>query len=330
MNMKVVICDYEFPNVDPEREALKNIPDLEFIPAQCKTEEELIELTKDAEGVLNQWNYLTENVINNMKNCKVIATYGIGTDKINVEAASKKGIYVCNVPSYGTNEVANHALAMLMACSRQLVQYDRLIRKGQFGYPTLGKKLYRIEGQVVGLVGFGKIPRNLSRKLIDAFNMKVLAYDPFITEEFAKECGVEKVDLETLMKNSDFVSVHVPLTKETKYIIDEKMMRLMKPTAYLINCGRGAIVKEDDLSKVLKENVIAGAGIDVFEIEPIKTDDPLLQLDNVIVTPHSAYYTEESLYALQYGAAAEVARVLTGEKPISAVNQNAVDSILGK
>jgi D-3-phosphoglycerate dehydrogenase len=330
MNMKVVICDYEFPNVDPEREALKNIPDLEFIPAQCKTEEELIELTKDAEGVLNQWNYLTENVINNMKNCKVIATYGIGTDKINVEAASKKGIYVCNVPSYGTNEVANHALAMLMACSRQLVQYDRLIRKGQFGYPTLGKKLYRIEGQVVGLVGFGKIPRNLSRKLIDAFNMKVLAYDPFITEEFAKECGVEKVDLETLMKNSDFVSVHVPLTKETKYIIDEKMMRLMKPTAYLINCGRGAIVKEDDLAKVLKENVIAGAGIDVFEIEPIKTDDPLLQLDNVIVTPHSAYYTEESLYALQYGAAAEVARVLTGEKPISAVNQNAVDSILGK
>jgi D-3-phosphoglycerate dehydrogenase len=328
--MKVVICDYEFPNVDPEREALSTVKDLEFIPAQCKTEEELIELTKDAHGVLNQWNYLTENVINNMKNCKVIATYGIGTDKIDVAAASKQGIYVCNVPSYGTNEVANHAFAMLMACSRQIVQYDRLIRKGKFGYPTLGKKLYRLEGQTVGLIGFGKIPRNLSRKLIDAFGMKILAYDPFITEEFAKECGVVKADLETVMSESDFVSVHVPLTKETRYMIDEKMMRLMKPSAYLINCGRGAIVKEEDLVKVLKDGVIAGAGIDVFEIEPIEPNDPLLQLDNVIVTPHSAYYTEESLYALQYGAAAEVARVLNGEEPISAVNQKDVDEVLKK
>lgn len=329
--MKVVICDYEFENVEPEKEALKTVPDLEFIPdAQCKTEEEVIELTKDADGVLNQWNYITENVINNMKNCKVIATYGIGTDKINVEAATKKGIYVCNVPAYGTGEVANHAFSMILACSRQLVQYDRLIRQGKFGYPTLGKKLYRLDGQTVGVVGFGKIPRNLSRKLMDAFNMKILAYDPFITEEFAKECGVTKVDLETLMKESDFVSVHVPLTKETKYLIDEKMLRLMKPTAYLINCGRGAIVKEDDLARVLKDNAIAGAGIDVFEIEPIATDDPLMQLDNVIVTPHSAYYTEESLYALQYGAAAEVARVLNGEEPLSAVNRKAVDALLNK
>lgn len=329
--MKVVICDYEFENVEPEKEALKTVPNLEFFPdAQCKTEEELIELTKYADGVLNQWNHLTANVINKMENCKVIATYGIGTDKIDVEAATKKGIYVCNVPAYGTGEVANHAFSMILACSRQLVQYDRLIRQGKFGYPTLGKKLYRLDGQTVGLVGFGKIPRNLSRKLMDAFNMKVLAYDPFITEEFAKECGVTKVDLETLMKESDFVSIHVPLTKDTKYIIDEKMLRLMKPTAYLINCGRGAIVKEDDLAKVLKENVIAGAGIDVFEVEPISPNDPLMQLDNVIVTPHSAYYTEESLYALQYGAAAEVARVLKGEEPLSAVNKKQVDEILKK
>ena len=328
--MKVVICDYEFPNVDPERQALSSVPNLEFIPAQCKTEEELIELTKDADGVLNQWNHLTKNVIENMKKCKVIATYGIGTDKIDVDTASKKGIYVCNVPSYGTNEVANHAFSMILACSRQLVQYDKLIREGKFGYPTLGKKLYRVEGLTVGVVGFGKIPRNLSRKLMDAFNMKVLAYDPFITEEFAKECGATKVDLETLMKESDFISVHVPLTRETKYMINEKMLRLMKPTAYLINCGRGAIVKEDDLVKVLKDNVIAGAAIDVFEVEPITPDDPLLQFDNVIVTPHSAYYTEESLYALQYGAAAEVAKVLNGEEPVSAVNRKDVDVFLNK
>jgi len=328
--MKVVICDYEFPNVDPEREALKGVPNLEFVPAQCKTEEEVIELTRDAEGVLNQWSHLTENVINNMKNCKVIATYGIGVDKIDVQAASKKGIYVCNVPAYGTNEVADHAFAMILASARQLVQYNSLIREGKFGYPTLGKKLYRIEGLTVGVVGFGKIPRNLSSKLMAAFNMKILAYDPFITEEFAKECGATKVDLKTLMMESDFVSVHVPLTKETKYMIDEKMLRLMKPTAYLINCGRGAIVKEEDLVKVLKDNAIAGAAIDVFESEPILPNDPLLQFSNVIVTPHSAYYTEESLYALQYGAADEVAKVLKGENPVSAVNRKEVDEFYNK
>lgn len=328
--MKVVICDYEFPNVNPEREALSSVPNLEFIPAQCKSEKELIELTKDADGVLNQWNYLNKNVIEKMEKCKVIATYGIGTDKIDVGAASKKGIYVCNVPNYGTNEVANHAFSMILACSRQLVQYDKLIREGEFGYPTLGKKLYRVEGMTVGVVGFGKIPRNLSRKLMSAFNIKILAYDPYITDEFAKKYGATKVDLETLMKESDFVSVHVPLTKDTKYMINEEMLRLMKPTAYLINCGRGAIVNEDDLVKVLKDNVIAGAAIDVFEYEPILPDNPLLQFNNVIVTPHSAYYTEESLYALQYGAADEVARVLRGEDPISAVNRKDVDIFFNK
>lgn len=326
--MKVVICDYEFPNVDPEREALSGIPNLEFIPAQCKSEEEVMELTKDADGVLNQWSYLNEKVINNMKNCKVIATYGIGVDKIDVEAASKKGIYVCNVPNYGTNEVADHTISLILACARQVVRFDKLIREGKYGYKYLDNKLYRIEGQTIGVLGFGKIPRNLTRKLRDAFDMKVLAYDPFVSEESMKENGAIKVDLETLMKESDFVSIHVPLTKDTKYMIDEKMLRLMKPTAYLINCGRGAIVKEDDLYKVLKEKAIAGAAIDVFEVEPIKPGHPLLELDNVIVTPHSAYYSVESLYALQYGAAAEVARVLKGEEPLSAVNREAVEKVL--
>lgn len=329
--MKVVVTEHDFPNLEPELKILKDVPGLEFVPAQVKTEEELIKLTKDADGVLTTWANLNENVIKNMKNCKVIATYGIGTDKINVEAATKKGIYVCNVPDYCINEVADHAFALLLACSRQILRCDRLIRRGIYADPaTLGKKLYSLSGLTVGVVGFGKIPRNLSKKLMDAFNMKILAYDPFINEGFAIEHGATKVDLETLMRNSDFISIHVPLTKDTKYMIDEKMLRLMKPTAYLINCGRGAIVKEEDLVKVLKDNVIAGAAIDVFESEPIKVDDPLLQFDNVIVTPHLAYYTEESLLALQYGAAREVGLVLKGKDPISAVNKIKVDKILNK
>jgi D-3-phosphoglycerate dehydrogenase len=150
--------------------------------------------------------------------------------------------------------------------------------------------------------------------------MNVIAYDPYITEEVAAKAGVKKVDLETLMKESDFVSIHVPLTDDTRYMIDEKMLRLMKPTAYLVNAGRGAIVKEADLIKVLKDRAIAGAAIDVFEIEPIQPDDPLLQLDNVFVTPHSAWYNEDSKFDLQTGAAENVARILAGGEPVNAVN----------
>lgn len=318
--MKVVICDYEFANAEPEKEALKYVPGIELVPAHCTTEKEVLELTRDADGVLNQWSHITEKVIANMKNCKVIATYGIGVDKIDVAAATKKGIFVCNVPDYCIEEVSNHALAMILALSRQFFPLDRLIRDGKYGFMYLDNKLYRLAGQTVGLLGFGKIPRVLAKKLQTAFDMKILAYDPYISEKDAEAFGVTKCDIETLMRESDFVSVHVPLTNETRHMIDEKALRLMKPTAYLVNAGRGAIVDENALYKVLKEKAIAGAAIDVFEVEPIRPGDPLLELDNVFVTPHSAWHTFESALDLQTGAAAEVARVLRGEMPRSAVN----------
>lgn len=322
--MKVVVCDYEFPNLEPEKKALAGIPRLELVGKQCQTEEELIELTWEADGVLNQWCDLNRNVIAHMKNCKVIATYGIGVDKIDVEAATEKGIYVCNVPDYNKHEVSDHALSMILALGRQLIPLDRLIRQGKYGFMNLENKLYRFEGQTAGMVGFGKIPRKLAYKLQTAMEMKILAYDPYLTEESAKEAGVKKVDLETLMRESDYVSIHVPLTKETRYMIGEKELSLMKPTAYLVNCGRGAIVQESALIKLLKEKRIAGAAIDVFEKEPIQPGDPLLDLDNVFVTPHAAWHNQESMYDMQWGAANQVALVLKGLEPTNAVNSKGI------
>ncbi|MHB1315779.1 MAG: C-terminal binding protein [Christensenellales bacterium] len=325
--MKVVICDYEFDNVDPEKEALSIVKPLELVPAQCRTEEQVMELTRNADGVINQWNHITAKVIENMRQCKVIATYGIGTDKIDVEAATKKGIYVCNVPDYCVNEVSNHAMGMIMALSRQFVQLDKLIRQGKYGFMHLDNQIHSLESSSVGLVGFGKIPKNLARKLQCSFGMKIYIFDPFVTEEQAKEQGVIKCSLDELLGQSDYVSIHVPLTKATYHLINEDKLRLMKKTAYLVNAGRGAIVDEQALYKLLKEKAIAGAAVDVFETEPIKPDDPLLTLDNVFVTPHSAWHSRESMVALQSGAAKEVARVLTGQTPKSAVNYKDIHNL---
>ena len=322
--MRVVVNDYEFPNLEPEKKALKDVPGLELIDVQCKTPEDVLKATEYADGILNQWCYLHEGVIKNMKNCKVIATYGIGTDKIDVDTCSKRGIYVCNIPDYNKHEVADHTLTLLLVLSRQVLQLDRLIRQGKYGFYYLDNKLYRSEGQTLGVVGFGKIPCKVAYKCQMAMDMKILCYDPYVTAEQAAEAGATKVELPELMAKSDFVSIHVPLTEQTKYMIDEKMLALMKPTAYLINCGRGAVVKESALYEVLKSKKIAGAAIDVFEKEPIATDDPLLTLDNVIVTPHSAWHTQESMYDMQWGAAHQVALVLEGKDPTHAVNFDAV------
>ncbi|MDO5041043.1 MAG: C-terminal binding protein [Peptoniphilus sp.] len=319
--MKVVVCDYDFTDVEIERGILTKIDGLEFKPNKTKLEkDELIELVKDADGIINQWSYLTKDVIDKMENCKVIATYGIGTDKIDVKAATEKGIYVCNVPDYGVNEVADHTIGMMLGLLRRIVQFDKMIREGNWN-DYVNYKVNRIEGLTVGLLGFGKIPKNIAKKLINGFGMKVLAYDPFLTEEQVAAEGATKASLEEIFTNSDVVSVHVPLNKDTKYLIREEMLNKMKPTAVVINCGRGAIVNEDDLYNAVKNKKIAGAALDVFEKEPLDLNSPLLKEPNIIVTPHSAYFAEESVQALREGAANAVFKVLNGEQPINVVNK---------
>lgn len=326
--MKVVISDYEFPNLKPEEDALKDVANLELVDGKCTNEEEIIAACKDADGILNQWNHITAKVIDSLEKCKVISTYGIGVDKIDVAEASKKGIYVCNSPEYNKFEVSDHIVMMMLALSRQLVQLDRLMREGKYGWYYLDHELYRPGGQTVGFVGFGRIAKQVAAK-IKAFDMKAICYDPFLTAEQCEAAGATKVEtLDEVMKNADFVSINVSLMDSTYHMVNAHHLSLMKPTAYFINCSRGAVVDEDALVEVLQQKKIAGAALDAFEIEPISPDHPLMKLDNVIMTPHSAWHTKESMWEMQWVAARQVALVLNGQKPEHCVNYDEVQKVL--
>ncbi|MGI6097486.1 MAG: C-terminal binding protein [Dethiobacteria bacterium] len=322
MKEKVVICDYEFPNIDREREIVEGYG-AELVAGQGKDkgEQYLIDLLKDADGIINQYSKLTANVINALEKCKVIVTYGIGVDKIDVEAASKKGIIVSNVPDYCIEEVADHAFAMLMALGRGLFKLDRCTKKGNWSFRNAAP-LFRTSECTVGIIGFGRIGSMLAKK-ISAYRFKdIIAYDPYVNRQTIESYGVKKVEFEQVLRESDYLSIHAPLTEETRHMISEDELRKMKSTAYLINVGRGPIIDGSALYKALSEGWIAGAGLDVFEEEPLSPDSPLLTLDNLIATPHAAFYSKQSLIELQTKAAEEVVRVLSGNPPRSAVNLN--------
>lgn len=325
--MKVVVVDYEFPNLDPDKDALKDVPNLELVEGNCTNEDEIIAACKDADGILNQWNHITPKVIDSLEKCKVIATYGIGVDKIAVAEATQKGIYVCNSPDYNKYEVADHTVMMILALSRQLVQLDHLMHEGKYGWYFLDHEMYRPAGQTVGFIGYGRIAKQVAEK-IKAFGMKAICYDPFQTAEQCAAAEAEKMELDEVMKQADFISINVSLNDRTYHMINTHHLGLMKSTAYLVNCGRGAIVDEQALIDVLKSKKIAGAALDTFEVEPIAPDHPLMQIDNVIVTPHSAWHTKESMWEMQWGAAKQVALVLQGQKPNHCVNYDAVQEIL--
>lgn len=324
--MKVVICDHVFPDIEQEKKELACVQDLELVDAQCRNREEVMTVCADADAVLNQYNILTAEVIDSFQKCRVIATYGIGLDKIDVDAASKNGIYVCNSPDYNKFEVADHIVAMIMSLSRHLVEFNNRLHEGKYDIPFTEIKPERPSVQTVGFIGFGRIASQAADKLHKAFGMDVICYDPFITVEQAVAAGGRKVELETVMKESDFVSVNVSLLPATRNLINAKCLAMMKPTAFIINCSRGGIVNEDALIEALKNKKIAGAGLDTFEHEPLPKDHPLLRFDNVIVTPHAAWYTMDAMKEVQGVAAQQMALVLTGQVPTRCVNYEAVKS----
>ena len=324
--MKVVICDHVFPTIEQEKIALANVPELTFVDANCTSKEEVMAACADADAVLNQYNYLTEEVIDSFKKCKVIATYGIGLDKIDVEAASKRGIYVCISPDYNKSEVADHIVAMTMALSRRLMTFNARMRRGEYVIPYETMHPHRPATQKMGFVGFGKIARQAAEKIHAAFGMEIICYDPFLDEQQIREAGGKKVNLDTLMAESDYISINVSLLPTTRDLIGDRELRLMKPEAFLINCSRGGIVNEDALVAALKEKRIAGAGLDTFVHEPLPADSPFCQFENVIMTPHAAWYTLEAMSDVQRVAAEQVSLVLRGETPTRCVNLEAVQN----
>ncbi|TQI66593.1 C-terminal binding protein [Clostridium sp. KNHs216] len=316
--MKVVITDFEYPNVDQETKIITE-SGAQLQACHLKTEEEIIAAVRDAEAVIVQYAVITRKIIDHMQNCKMIIKYGIGVNNIDSAAATEKGIYVCNVPDYGVDEVSNHAIALLLALAKKLPVITKALRGGDWGY-TSAVPLFRLAGSTLGLVGLGRIPSLVAKKM-SGFGMRILAFDPYMTPEAARERGAELVDFETLCRESDFISIHCPLTDSTTHLFDEKAFALMKKTAFLINTARGPVIDEQALVQALKSGKIAGAGLDVFESEPISQKSELLRMENVIATPHCAWYSEEAISTLQRKVAEEVVNVLGGNPPFNRTNK---------
>jgi D-3-phosphoglycerate dehydrogenase / 2-oxoglutarate reductase len=323
---KVVITDAEYESFEIENEELNKIG-AEVVLGQCKTEDEIIKIAKDADGLLVQYASITRRVIESLQKCKVIARYGIGVDSIDIEAATEHGICIVNVINYCIDEVSDHTIALVLACVRKVVILNNAVKKGIWDF-KISKPIFRLRNMKLGLVGFGNIARMVSHKA-QAFGLSVLAYDPYISSSDMTQNNVKKVNLEDLLAEADIISLHLPLTKTTKYMFTEKEFKLMKNTAFIINTSRGSLIKEEDLYKALNEKWIAGAALDVTEKEPIDSNNNLLKLDNIIITPHVSFYSDESLKDLQRNAAKGVAQVLTGEIPSSIVNKEVLKKING-
>jgi D-3-phosphoglycerate dehydrogenase len=313
---KVVLTDHAWDSLDAEKKTLDGIADL--VVLNVKTPREFAPYIGDCDALLNTYaGPITADVMAQMPKCKIIARYGIGVDTIDLEAATKAGIIVTNNPSYCIEEVAEHAMALLLACARKIAFYDRLVRAGRWEVSP-GKPMFRMAGSTLGLVGFGHTSRELAVRAL-AFGMRVVFYDPFI-EEGKFDVRATKAELNELLRESDFVSLHPPLMAQTRKMINDEALRQMKPTAFIINCARGPIIDTDALVRALDAKGIAGCALDVTDPEPLPNPHPLRNRDNVVITPHAAWYSEQAMGGMQAGAPVEVRRVLTGQWPLNVVN----------
>ena len=314
---KVVLTDYVWDSLDVERRILGDLAEL--FPMKTKTPAEFLDAAADCDALLNTYaGPITAEAMDRMPKCRIIARYGIGVDTIDLDAATRAGIIVTNNPTYCIEEVAEQTLALLLCAARKIVFYDRMVRGARWEVPP-GKPIYRLAGRTVGLVGFGNIARQVAARC-DAFGMKVLYADPFVAGGKFDAPG-KSADLDTLLRESDFVSLHPPLTPQTRKMIGEEAFGKMKPTAILVNCARGPIVDTDALVRALDAGKIAGCALDTTDPEPLPNLHPLRGRDNVIITPHTAWYSEQAMAGLQAGAPGEVRRVLSGEWPVNVVNR---------
>lgn len=314
---KVVITDRAYESIEAEQRILRGAG-FQVLDFQCRTEEEVISCAADCDGLIVQFAPVTRRVVQALTRCRVIVRYAIGLDNIDLEAANERGIMVCNVPDYCLDEVSNHAIAMILACAKKLPIAANSVKEGRWTY-TAAKPLYRFSGSRLGLIGFGRIPALVAKKL-SLFGLDIVAYDPCINRALAESLGVRAVDLDTLLSTSDFISVHCPLTDESRHMLDRRAFSRMKDGAALINTARGAVLCEDALMEALACGKLSMAALDVLETEPIPVDHPLRSMDHVIVTPHMAWYSEEAIHSLQEKTAEEVARVLTGGTPLNLAN----------
>lgn len=323
MKFKVIIPDHRFPNLNHEREILEPI-NAEVIDAKISTPEELISKYPDADALIIRHMEITEETLKKLPKCKVVARYGVGFDNFDVDGATRQGVYMANVTNYCTEEVAGLALSYLMFLNRKLNIALRVGPTQNWSLEPLGK-IRRLSTQTVGIVGFGRIGKCFARMVVP-LGARVIAYDPYISVESSDMVqGVNLVDKDTLLRESDYISFHAPLSKDTKDSVGKKEYEIMKDGVCLINVARGGILNEIELGIAINNGKVRAACLDVLTSEPPETNHPLLNNPNVFISPHIAYLSEESKVDLQKLAAKEVARVLTGNKPLNLINANITD-----
>ena len=317
-NPRVMVTDDRFGSYREEEAVLVEIgARLEVL--QLATEEEAISALSGADGILVNLFPLTARLIDSLPRCRVISRYGVGYDNVDVAAATRKRIWVTRVPDYCIEEVCDQTIALLFGCVRKVAFKDRKVREGMWNLHR-AQPTHRVAGKSLGLIGFGAIGRRLFRRTAELGLERVLVFDPYVDPALIRTAGALPVALETLLAESDFVSIHAPLTAETTGMIGPREIGLMKPTAILINTARGPIVQETALAAALTAGRLGGAGLDVYEREPLPVESPLLALDNVILSDHASWFSEESIVELKSKAARNVAAVLSGGRPAYPVN----------
>jgi D-3-phosphoglycerate dehydrogenase len=294
----------------------------ELIDRPCPTEQEVVKYGRDADALLVLEEPVPAAAIAELTRCRVISRFGIGVDTIDVEAATAAGIYVTNVPDAATEDVSDHALGLLLSLARDLSTYDQGARQGNWSMAASPREIRRVHGRTLGLVGFGRIGRTLCEKA-RPLGLEVLAHDPNVPAHAVAEAGARSVGLAELLERSDFVSLHAPLTPQTRHLLGAAELALMRPSAFLINVSRGGLVDQAALVGALERGELAGAGLDVLETEPPPPDDPILAAPGVLLTPHVAHYSTESFDAVRDRAIENIVRVLSGQEPLHAVNRPA-------
>lgn len=315
---KVVVTDYAFPSLEVEEAILAPLG-CSVVGAQCRTAEDLKSLVADADYVLTQFARVDADVIGAMRKARVIVRYGIGVDNVDLEAAAKRGIPVCNVPDYCVDEVADHTLASILALTRQVVPHALSVRAGLWRLAVPLSEMRTLRDMTVGIVGLGRIGREVARRL-GPFGCRKLAHDPFVPAASVEALGCEPADLERLLRESDLVTLHCPSNPKTRRLINRGTIALMKPRALLVNLGRGDLVETDALVEALQSGKLAGAALDVCDPEPIPPSSPLLKMENVILSPHIASAGPKSTRTLRETAAKIVAAAVRREPLPNIVN----------
>ncbi len=309
----IAVTDSPFPSLGPAKAALARL-DPELHMAASASADDILAVARNADAILVTYARLPGELLRQLTRCKAIGRFGLGVDNIDITAAAELGIAVTYVPDYCLHEVSDHAMALLLALARKVPLANGLVQAGRWEMPVL-VPIHRLAGRVLGLVGFGNIPRALAPKA-KAFGLRVVAHDPFVSGEALAAAGVEATSFDRLLEISDFVSIHAPLVPATRGLFNADVFRKMKKGAILINTARGPLVDEAALIAALDAGHLGAAALDVVAVEPLAPDSKLRGRDNVILTPHTAFYSVEALDELQTKCASDVARVLSGEPPV--------------